>query len=141
MPIRNLDAFFEPRSIGIMAESFAPGTYGGLALAAVASTNPKTPVVLIGPAPAGAPFPTVPSMAEVGHAPDLVLITLPTRDTPPILSNLGRRGTRAAIITQHDNYDPEVRRSLAPTAKDSGLRLLGPGSLGIQVIPTRADHH
>jgi acetyltransferase len=133
MPIRNLDALFEPRSTGIMAESFAPGTHGGLALAAVASTKPKAPVVLIGPAPAGAPFCTVPSLAEVGQVPDLVLVTLPARDTPPILSSLGQRGTRAAIITQHDNYDPEVRRSLASAAKDSGLRLLGPGSLGIQV--------
>ena len=136
MPIRNLDTFFEPRSIGIMAESFEPGTHGGLALAAVASSKPKAPVVLIGPAPAGAPFPTVPSLAEVGQAPDLILVTLPARDMPPILSSLGQRGTRAAIITQHDNHDPEVRRSLASTAKDSGLRLLGPGSLGVQVSRT-----
>ena len=66
MPIRNLDALFEPRSTGIMAESFAPGTHGGLALAAVASTKPKAPVVLIRPAPAGAPFCTVPSLPRLG---------------------------------------------------------------------------
>ena len=75
MPLRNLDAFFEPRSIGIIAESFDSGTHGALALQALASTKPHVPVVLVGPAPPEAPFPAVPSLAEVEEAPDLVLIT------------------------------------------------------------------
>ena len=81
MPVHNLDAFFEPRSIGIMAESYAPGTHGGLALAAVTATKPQVPVVLIGPAPTEARLQAVPSLAELGQAPDLVLVTLPARDT------------------------------------------------------------
>src|SRR5215207_4371608 len=133
MPLRNLDAFFEPRSIGIIAESFEAGTHGALALQALASTKPHVPVVLISPAPPEAPFASVPSLAEVEQAPDLVIFTLPARNTPPLLSSLGAHGTRAAVLTQHDNHDPELREALRSAARITGLRLLGPGSLGIQV--------
>jgi acetyltransferase len=127
MPVRNLDALFEPRSIGIMADSFEARTHGALALAAMAAAKPKVPVTLIGPAPAGAPYPVVASLEAVEHAPDLVLIALPACRTPPILASLGARGSRAVILTQHDDHDPELKQTLISAAKSSGLRLLGPG--------------
>src|SRR5215218_3060641 len=135
MPLRNLDALFEPRSIGIIAESFAPGTHGALALQALASAKSRVPVVLVGPAPPQAPFPAVSSLAEVEEAPDLALITLPICNAPPLVSTLAERGTRAVILTRHDNHDADLRQSLS-TARHSGLRLLGPGSLGVQVTRT-----
>src|SRR3954451_10522562 len=73
MPLRNLDALFEPRSIGIIAESFEAGTHGALALQALASTKINVPVVLIGPAPPEKPFPAGRSTAEDAESPDLIL--------------------------------------------------------------------
>src|SRR3954447_2778531 len=100
MPVRHLDAFFAPRSIGIMAESFAPDTHGGLALAALTAARPRVPVTLIGPAPAESPFRTVPALADGEQAPDLVIVTVPISDAPSALSMLGarraRRGRHAA---------------------------------------------
>ena len=46
MPLRNVGALFEPRSIAIIAESFAPGTHGALALQALSSAKPSVPVVM-----------------------------------------------------------------------------------------------
>jgi acetyltransferase len=135
MPMRNLDAFFDPRSIGIIAESFAPGTHGRLAMQALAAAKAQVPVILIGPAPADAPFPGVASLADVEQAPDLALVTLPARDATPVLSSLGERGTRAIILTRHDNHDPELRQRLTAATRGH-LRLLGPGSLGVQVART-----
>src|SRR3954463_8446443 len=116
MPLRHLKAFFEPRSVGILAENFAPGTHGALALQALAATKPHVPVVLIGPPPSQAPFPAVPSLADIENVPDLALITLPACQTPPILTTLGERGARGAILTQHDHHDPELREALKSTA-------------------------
>src|SRR5689334_4865920 len=110
MPVRHLEALFEPRSITVIADSFAPGAPGGLALAALTAAKPRVPVTLIGPVPAGAPFPAVPSLDAAEHTPDLALITLPASNVPPVLSTLGKRAARAAIITQHDNHDPDLRR-------------------------------
>ncbi|WP_336491480.1 GNAT family N-acetyltransferase [Methylobacterium nigriterrae] len=133
MTVRNLDAFFEPRSIGIMADSFEAGTHGALALAAMAAAKPKASVLLVGPASADAPFPVAPSLDGVECAPDLVIVALPAGSTPAILSSLGERGSRAAVLTQHDVHDAELKRTLLSVAQRSGLRLLGPGSLGLQV--------
>ena len=60
-------------------------------------------------------------------------ITISACQTPPILMALGERGARGVILTQHDNHDPELREALRSAARNSGLRLLGPGSLGVQV--------
>jgi acetyltransferase len=136
MPIRHLDAFFTPRSIGIMAESFAPDTHGGLALAALTAARPRVPVTLIGPAPAESPFRTVPALADGEPAPDLVVATVPISDAPSALSLLGAHGARAVVVTRHDNHDPELRRRMLLAAKEARLRLMGPGSLGLQA--TRA---
>ena len=133
MPLRHLETFFEPRSVGVIAESFTPGTHGALALHALASTQPHVPVVLVGPPPPQAPFPAIPSLADIEDVPDLVLITISACQTPPILMALGERGARGVILTQHDNHDPELREALRSAARNSGLRLLGPGSLGVQV--------
>ena len=76
MPLRHLETFFEPRSVGVIAESFTPGTHGALALHALASTQPHVPVVLVGPPPPQAPFPAIPSLADIEDVPDLVLITI-----------------------------------------------------------------
>ncbi|HEV7873223.1 MAG TPA: GNAT family N-acetyltransferase [Enterovirga sp.] len=133
MPSLKVDALFEPRSLGIVADSFEPQTHGGLALAALSHAAPSVPVMLVGPAPAGAPFRLAASLAELGDAPDLTLVTVPAEQAPPVLAELGRRGGRAAILTQHDQRDPDLRRRLRASAAENGLRLLGPGSLGIQV--------
>jgi acetyltransferase len=139
MPVRHLDAFFAPRSIGIMAESFAPDTHGGLALAALTAARPRVPVTLIGPAPAESPFRTVPALADGEQAPDLVIVTVPISDAPSALSMLGARGARAVVVTRHDNHDPELRRRLLLAAKEGRLRLMGPGSLGLQAAHARLN--
>src|SRR3954453_10568156 len=98
MPLRNLDALFEPRSIGIIAESFAPGTHGALALQALASAKSPVPVVLVGPAPPQAPLPAVSSLAEFEEAPVLALITLQIGDAPTRVAALVEGVARAVVL-------------------------------------------
>ena len=129
MPIRNLEALFAPRSLAIVAESFAQGSYGALALAALG--EPRIPVTLVGPAPADAPGRVIASPDDVEHA-DLAFVLLPIAEALPVLEGLAARGTRAAILARHDNRDLELRVRLRAVA-GTGLRLLGPGSLGLQV--------
>jgi acyl-CoA synthetase (NDP forming)/RimJ/RimL family protein N-acetyltransferase len=133
MPRPKVETLFEPHAIGIVADSFAPGTHGALALAALAGSTPDIPVTLVGPAPVGGPFRQVASLSELDAGPDLTIITLPAADAPPILAELGRRGGRAAILTQHDHRNADLRCKLRASVVESGLRLLGPGSLGVQV--------
>jgi acyl-CoA synthetase (NDP forming)/RimJ/RimL family protein N-acetyltransferase len=139
MSRRAIEALFDPLSVGIVADSFAPGSHGAFALAAMAATQPACPVLLIGPAPAGTPFRRVASLAELDRAPDLAIVTVPVADAPRMVSELGARGGRAAIVTQHDERDEALRHSLRMAARESGVRVLGPGSIGVQVAGARLN--
>src|SRR5438309_445061 len=69
MPRLNIDTLFEPRSIGIVADTFASGTHGGLALAALAGSASDIPVTLIGPAHASGPLRQAASPSDPDAAP------------------------------------------------------------------------
>jgi acetyltransferase len=118
-------ALFTPASVAVIG---AASGDGARVAANVLSGSFAGPVYLVDPAGgkrAGTPFlPTIESLPE---APELAIVATPPEQVAGDLMALGKRGTHAAIVTA------PVAPDLAQMARQTGVRLLGPGSFGIAI--------
>ncbi|MGD9985149.1 MAG: acetate--CoA ligase family protein, partial [Porticoccaceae bacterium] len=136
MSTRNLDAFFRPNAIALIGASNEPGSVGERVLSnligagfagAILPVNPRRAVVhgII----------CYPDVAALPMVPDLAVIATPPATVPALLTALGARGTRAAVVlTAGFSADPAAghsRPALLAAAQPHGMRLVGPNCLGI----------
>jgi len=80
--------------------------------------------------------PSYRTAAELPFAPELALLTTPTRVTPGLLDDLGKRGVRYAVITTAGfrEMGPEGARleaELSDIAARHGMRFVGPNCIGV----------
>nr|WP_315222446.1 bifunctional acetate--CoA ligase family protein/GNAT family N-acetyltransferase [uncultured Duganella sp.] len=137
MSIRNLDRLFQPRSVAVIGASDKPDRIGTRALdnlvqgAFIADGGAVWPVN-----PKYAQLRGMPCYAKVSAlpaAPDLAIICTPPTGIPGLIAELGARGTRAAIVmTSTDGRSGTLRQAMLDAARPHLLRILGPGSIGVQ---------
>ena len=81
--------------------------------------------------------PCVATIEEVGRRVDLAIVAVPPRALELVIEQCARSGVRnAVIVTAADETGAGQSARLLETARAGGMRLLGPGSLGIA-----APHH
>lgn len=124
MPVRDLDALFRPKGVAVVAEGDPPltrvaarnlaGGYGGVVQRVEAS-----------------------ALGGLASVPELVLIAAPAERLPALVAQTGKGGAKAAILLGGHGDDPDLSRRLREVARGHGLRLLGPGSLGVAVPAKR----
>ena len=133
MTIRNLEQLLAPQSIALIGASAREGSVGrqlaaNLTLGGFGGpihfVNPNRPTVL-GRQAAG-------SLAELAHAPDLAVVATPPQTIPALISELGRIGTRAAIVISAGVRD-DLRQKMLDAARPTCLRILGPNCIGLMV--------
>ncbi|GAB4347194.1 MAG: bifunctional acetate--CoA ligase family protein/GNAT family N-acetyltransferase [Gammaproteobacteria bacterium] len=135
MSVRNLEALLRPRSVAVVGASTRPRSIGNLVMQNLLEGGFQGPVLPVNPkygAVAGVlAYPTVESLPE---APDLAVICTPPSTIPGLISELGERGTRAAIVmtaglreTPEGNLVPRMLEAARPHV----LRILGPNCLGL----------
>jgi acetyltransferase len=130
MSIRNLSFLFEPSSVAVIGASDSPRSAGAVVMRNLLAGGFKGPIMPVHPkhrAVAG-----VLAYANVDSlplAPDLAVLCTPGAAVPRILDDLGRKGTRAAVIIA---ADPD-RKAMTEAAARHDIRLLGVGSLGLMV--------
>ena len=137
MSIRNLDRLFQPRSVAVIGASDKPDRIGTRALdnlvqgsfiadgGAVWPVNPKY-AQLRG-------MPCYAKVSALPAAPDLAIICTPPTGIPGLIAELGARGTRAAIVmTSTDGRSGTLRQAMLDASRPHLLRILGPGSIGVQ---------
>lgn len=140
MSLVHLEKLFRPNAVAVIGASLDAQDLGYVVLRG-----------LLGGAFHGPVFPVNPSyrslngvwcyesLAALPVVPDLAVLCTPPRTIPSLVEELGKRGTRAAIVLtadpEGDGRYPETgfKKALLDAAKPSGLRVLGPGSTGIQV--------
>ena len=140
MTVANLEYLFRPRSIALFAAERTPRTIGWMMaknLFLGGFDGPVMPVHPTEPAVHG-----VLAYASVERLPmpaDLAVIALPPPEIPPLLAELGARGTRAAIVVSPD-FDAvgaaegaALRAQMLAAAKPYTLRIVGPACLGVMV--------
>ncbi len=130
MSIRNLDKMFAPRSIAFFGASNEPGSVGKTVVDNLLSAGFKGPIWLVNPRHDTIGTNTCYSdTASLPDTPDLAIIATPAKTVPALIDELGRKGTRSAVIItagvdQHAMLD---------ASKPYLLRMIGPNCFGIML--------
>lgn len=139
MSIRHLKHLFAPASVAVIGASDKPQRIGTRVLAN-----------LVEGGYAGALWPVNPrhdqlhglrcygKVGALPSAPALAILCTPPATIPGLIADLGARGTRAAIVMTagldaHRAGARSVREAMLAAARPHRLRILGPGSVGLQV--------
>ncbi|ALK97189.1 GCN5 family acetyltransferase [Massilia sp. WF1] len=139
MSTRNLDRFFMPKSVAVIGASARPGSVGATVLANLAGAgfqgtiwpvNPKYRVL------AGTAVHA--DVADLPQAPDLAVICTPAPTVPGIITVLGARGCKAAVVLSAGLDAPaaggrSLRQMMLDAARPHLLRILGPNCVGLLV--------
>jgi acetyltransferase len=131
---------FGPQSVAIIGASEKPHSVGATVLrnlieggfkGAILPVNPKYDML--------AEHKTYRSVASLPVAPDLAVICTPPATVPGIISELGARGTRAAIVLTaglgliKDTHGYSLKQAMLDAANPYLLRILGPNCVGLLV--------
>lgn len=121
MPVRELEALFRPKGVAVVAEGEAP-------LARVAARNLAAGYGgVVHKVEASA----LPALASV---PELVLIAAGAERLPDLVAQAGAGGAKAVLLLgPHAEPGGDTPFRLRAAARKTGLRVVGPGSLGVAV--------
>lgn len=137
--MESLRFFFNPRSIAVVGVSRDPSKLGsviyrrlmenrasGILEAEIYPVNPRLREL--------EGVKVYPRVSEIEGDVELVVIAVPAEFVPEVLRDSGRKGARAAIIISggfaesgRDDLNLELERAV----KESGVRALGPNTLGV----------
>ncbi|MEW6090808.1 MAG: bifunctional acetate--CoA ligase family protein/GNAT family N-acetyltransferase [Pseudomonadota bacterium] len=137
MSIRNLDRMYAPRSVALIGASARPGSVGNVLLANLLGAGLPGPVRAVNPK--GGEIlgqPVFRDVASLPEAPDLAVIATPPQGVPQLIGELGRRGTRAAVVItagfgELGEAGRKLQAEMLAAARPHLLRIAGPNCLGI----------
>ena len=132
MSIRHLDKLFAPASVAVFGASERAGRVGTTVWRNLHAqfpgrlypVNPKHRVL-----DGVKAYATVKALPE---APDLAVICTPADTVVQLIEQLGKRGTRAAIVVTA-GLDKATRQAMLNAARVHTLRILGPNCIGLLV--------
>jgi acetyltransferase len=138
--IRNLDKMFSPRSIAVIGASARPKSVGAALMTNLMNGGFDGPIMPVNPkATALHGIMTYKDVASLPLTPDLAVIATPPDTIPGLVDELGRRGTRAAVILTAGFAEGETAAGKARSgqmlaaARPYLMRIVGPNCLGIAV--------
>jgi acetyltransferase len=137
MTIRNLEHAFQARSVALIGATPRPGSVGSKVLANLTGAGFKGPIWPVNPGRDSIDgLRCYASMADLPEAPDLAVIATPPATVPPLIGEVGARGTRAALVLTADISEKSgLRQAMLDAAQPWCLRIIGPNSLGLFVPP------
>ena len=138
MSIRNLDKMFRPRSVAVIGATDKPKSVGSALMANLLQAGFSGPILPVNPRAAAVHgIMAYRDVASLPLAPDLAVIATPPDTVPALVTELGARGTRAAVILTAGFAEGEVSAGkqraadLLAAARPHLLRIVGPNCLGI----------
>lgn len=140
MSVRNLEALFQPRSVALIGASDRPNSVGAVVLRNLKAGGFKGPIWPVNPNHARVGGEQAwPDAASLPGVPDLAVICTPAACVPAIVAELGRRGTRAAIVMSaglrqaKEEGAQTWESAMLDAARPHLLRIAGPNCLGLLV--------
>lgn len=130
--------FFSPRSIAVIGASEKPGVgktiFNNIARHFQGKIYPVTPS---NPAVGG--FAAYKSVLDIPEAVDLAVVAAPSRFTPAVIEEVGKKGIKGAIIVsagfkEVDEAGAKLEGEVGEIAKKYGIRVIGPNCLGIMSL-------
>jgi len=140
MSVRHLDALFAPRSVAVIGVSSRAGNLGALVLRNLQAGGFQGPLWAVNRHAGEIAGTRVwPGVAALPGVPHLAVICTPAETVPRLVEELGRKGTRAAIVItaglkQGRSEDgANLEQAMLDAARPHLLRILGPNCIGALV--------
>ncbi len=139
MTVRHLEAMFQPTSVALIGASDREGSLGSVVLHNLKLGGFKGPIWPVNAKHALVDGePAWPDVGSLPFAPDLAVICTPADSVPELLSALGRKGTRAAIVLSAGlkamtASGITIEQTMLDAARPHLLRVLGPNCIGALV--------
>ncbi len=137
MSSRNLEYLLAPHSVALIGASDRPGSVGATVMRNLLTGGFDGTVWAVNPRHAQvAGRRAYAKIADLPQAPDLAVICTPAPTVPGLISELGARGTRAAVVITAGLEAPApgggtLTQAMLAAAKPHTLRILGPNCLGL----------
>ncbi|WP_088344905.1 MULTISPECIES: bifunctional acetate--CoA ligase family protein/GNAT family N-acetyltransferase [Rhodomicrobium] len=135
MTIRNLEYALEPKSVALIGASERPGSVGLTVMRNLRAGGFAGPIWMVNPKHRRLDgTDCYPDVAALPGTPDLAVIATPAATVPGIVAELGRKGTRAAVVLSAGvGRENGLRQAMLSASQPSLLRVIGPNCLGILV--------
>jgi len=138
-----LDSIFKPKSVAIIGASRSPGKIGYEILRNIKEYGYKGKIYPVNPAAEEIlDIKCYHSVLDVPGTIDLAIISIPARFVPPIIDQLAKKGTRAAVVISSgfsEVGNKELEEDLIQRARKAGIRIVGPNVFGVLYSPTRLN--
>lgn len=139
MTSRNLEFLLQPRSVALIGASDRPHSVGATVMRNLLAGGFAGPIWPVNPRrSAVAAQRAYASVKDLPAAPDLAVICTPAGTIPGLIGELGRLGTRAAVVItsgleQPAADGPTIADAMLRAARPYTLRILGPNCIGLLV--------
>ncbi len=140
MSIRNLDFLFKPSSIALIGASKRPQSVGSVLAQNLFRGGFEGPIMPVHPKHDHIhSVRTYRDVASLPQAPDLAVIATPPETLPGLIDELGRRGTKAAVVITAgfgeggNARGQALRAAMLEASRPHLLRIVGPNCLGITI--------
>ncbi|MFN3571203.1 MAG: acetate--CoA ligase family protein, partial [Polaromonas sp.] len=140
MSVRNLEALFQPASVALIGASDREASLGSVVLRNLRAGGFQGPVWPVNRRHSSVGgMPAWRDVASLPQVPDLAVICTPAETVPALIAELGRKGTRAAIVLsaglkQASGTDGlSLEQAMLDAARPHLLRILGPNCIGALV--------
>ena len=131
MSIRHLDRLLEPKSIAVIGASDRVGSVGATVWRNLRAGHFAGPIYAVNPKHATLEGVAVFARpADLPQVPDLAVLCTPPDTVPGLITELGRLGTRAAIVMTA-GLAAAQKQAMLDAARPQVLRVLGPNCLGL----------
>ncbi|MEZ6932720.1 GNAT family N-acetyltransferase [Aeromonas sp. S16(2024)] len=126
-----LDRLFKPQSIAVIGASSDPQKAGHVVIRHLLAGQFKGPILPVSPhCRAVAGVLAYPDIESLPLSPDLAIVCTRHERVLPLIEELGKKGTGAAIILAAQ-FSGDERQRLRQLCQQYGIRLLGPNSMGM----------
>src|SRR5215472_6326328 len=139
MSVRNLDKLLQPRSVALIGATPRAGSVGAVVMRNLCRAGFAGELMLVNPRQQEIDGRTVyPDIASLPQTPDLAVIVTPPETVPALISELGVRGTHAAVVItagfgELGEQGAALQQAALDAAKPCLLRIVGPNCVGIMV--------
>ena len=141
----SLDKFFNPQSVAVVGASRHEGKVGYEVLSNLIRGGYTGRIFPVNPkAEALEGLKCYADLVSIGQTPDLAIVIVPATDVPTIIRQCARIGTKSVIVVtggfgEVGPHGKELEKQVVQLARQGGIRILGPNSLGVIVPANRLN--
>jgi len=135
MAPRNLESIIRPNGVVVVGGSDHPGTIGRTVIDNLVAGGFGAPIYAVNIRRISHPDANwVESVEDLPYPLDFAVICTPAETVPHLVSDLGKRGTKVALILSGGlSRESGLSQQMLAAARASGIRIIGPNSVGLQL--------